>query len=234
LISGNRTLVNLETVLANYFVANRPTLDDVYRWNIPDDVPFGSFNRGTDSSAQANARLKRFLAEVWKKEPAQRMDIATWYVSVWGGIRANKIGTIERYVCLSEEQLAASDLQGVATWSKILTVRNPNYYPIYDARVAASLNALQLVSAIKEPILFPQVPSRNSKIAHFHKLISRRFPEAIRVPRSRAYEDYVSLVGAVARKSGLASPDEVEMILFANAEKLVIKFLNLETNDEPL
>ena len=64
------------------------------------------------------------------------MDIATWYVSVWGGIRANKIGTIERYVRLSEEQLAASDLQGVATWSKILTVRNPNYYPIYDARVA--------------------------------------------------------------------------------------------------
>jgi hypothetical protein len=91
-----------------------------------------------------------------------------------------------------------------------------------------------LVSAIKEPILFPQVPSRNSKIAHFQKWINRRFPGAIRVPRSRAYEAYVSLVGAVARNSGLASSDEVEMILFANAEKLVIKFLNLETSDEPL
>ena len=112
MISGNRTLINLETVLANYFVANRPILDDVYKWNIPDDVPFGSFNRGTDSSAQANARLKRFLAEVWKKEPAQRMDIATWYVSVWGGIRANKIGTIKKYIRLSEKQLATWSYQG--------------------------------------------------------------------------------------------------------------------------
>jgi hypothetical protein len=84
LIFWNRTLINLETVLANYFVENRLTLHDVYRWEIPDEVPFGSFNRGTDSNAKGNAKLKRFLAEVWKKEPAQRMDIATWYVSVWG------------------------------------------------------------------------------------------------------------------------------------------------------
>jgi hypothetical protein len=129
--------------------------------------------------------------------------------------------------------LAASDLKGVATWSKILTVRNPNYYAIYDARVAASLNAIQLISAIKEPIFFPQVPSRNSKISNFQKWISRRFPKAIRVSRNRAYREYVSLVGAVARNSGLASPDEVEMILFANAETLVLKLINLGTNDEP-
>ncbi len=223
-------MINFEKVLTDYVVAVRSTLDDVYRWKIPNDVPFGAFERGTDSSAQANARLKRFLAEVWRKNPAQRLAIATWYVIAWGGIRANKAGTIERYVRLSEEELAASDLQGVATWSKILTVQNPNHYPIYDARVAASLNALQVASDIKETMFFPQVPSRNSAIARFQKWMRLRFPEAIRVPRSRAYGDYVALVGAVAKNSGLTSPDEVEMILFAKAEMLVTKLLNQDTN----
>jgi hypothetical protein len=122
--------------------------------------------------------------------------------------------------------LAESDLQGVATWSKILAVQNPNRYPIYDARVAASLNAIQLASDIKELMLFPQVPSKNSKIVRFQKWIRHRFSKAIRVPRSRAYGDYVSLLGAVARNSGLTAPDEVEMILFADAEILVTKLLN--------
>jgi len=40
-------MTSLEKLLTGYFVEKRPTLDDIYKWKIPNDVPFGSFDRGT-------------------------------------------------------------------------------------------------------------------------------------------------------------------------------------------
>jgi len=154
---------DLEAILSDYLATARPTLDEVYRWNIPEEVPFG-FRRGVDSCARANMRLRRFLSEIWTNEPKSRLNIAKWYVSVWGGIKANKPETIERFVSRSEATLATSPWLGVATWSKILALRNPDTYPIYDARVSAALSAIQFANDINSPILFPQVPSRNTVI----------------------------------------------------------------------
>ena len=75
---------HLEANLSDYFAAARPTLDAVYKWNIPKEVPFG-FERGLDSCARANMRLRRFLSDVWTNEPTLQLAIAKWYVSVWGG-----------------------------------------------------------------------------------------------------------------------------------------------------
>jgi|ERR1700683_5034105 len=89
-------------------------------------------------------RLRRVLSEIWKNEPTRRPEIAAWYVRDWGGIKSNRKETIDKYVCLSEADLTALNMQGVATWSKILVVQNPDTYAIFDARVSAALNALQL------------------------------------------------------------------------------------------
>jgi hypothetical protein len=48
----------------------------------------------------------------------------------------------------------------------------------------------------------------------------------MKLPRSRAYGEYVSLLGTVVKKLGLASPEEVEMVLFANAKILVDQILD--------
>ena len=225
---------DLEPILIDYFATEGPHLDELYNWNIPEIVPFGLFKRQTDSCARANMRLRRFLAEAWRNKAAQRIEIAQWYVSVWGGIRANKNGTIAKYVSLPETELAASGPQGVATWSKILAVRNPDTYPIYDARVCASLSAVQFINRIESPILFPQVPSRNSKIIGFQEWINRKPSGSVtKVRRHRAYGDYVSLLSTVAKKSGLTSPEEVEMVLFANAETLVDQILNSSVRNGP-
>jgi hypothetical protein len=53
----------------------------------------------------------------------------------------------------------------------------------------------------------------------------QRLAAAVKVPRDRAYGDYVSLLGAITKKLGSALPEEVEMILFANAEPLVDQVL---------
>jgi hypothetical protein len=156
-------MINLQSILTEYFVSVRSNLDIDYDWDIPKTIPI-PFVRGTDSCAQANMRLRRGLRNSWINEPARRYELANWYVGVWGGIRRNKIETIQAYCDSSEEQLASSTWKGVATWSKILAIRNPDKYAIYDARVGAALLALQLLQRTTIPILFSHVPSRNKAI----------------------------------------------------------------------
>ena len=125
-------------MLFEYFMSARLTLDKDYVWDIPEELPV-PFVRGADSRARANMRLRRELRNVWINEPARRYELAAWYIRDWGGIRRNDDKTIQVYCDSAEAKLAASTWKGVATWSKILAIRNPDKYPIYDARVGASL-----------------------------------------------------------------------------------------------
>jgi len=214
-------MTGLEAILSDYFIKARPALDEVYDWEVPKNCPF-DFQRGSDSWAQANMRLRRVLSKIWKNEPTRRPEIATWYVSDWGGIKSNRKETIDKYVNLSETELIALNMQGVATWSKILAVQNPDTYAIFDARVSAALNAIQLAKGVETLILFPQLPSQNKEITKFQKWLA---PQSIGKQRP-TYREYVSLLRAVAGKSGLNAPDEVEMVLFANAAVLAGQFGN--------
>ena len=182
-------MTDLESMLFDYFSKERDALDIVYTWNIPEVAPFG-FARGVDSNARANIRLRRFLRDIWEKQPAQRLAIAKWYVSVWGGIKANNDDTIERYVRLSETTLMTSGWRGVATWSKILALRNSDAYPIFDARVSAAISAIQFANGLKSPTLFPQVPSRNSKIASFQKWLKQQSSSRLKPSYGRASGPY--------------------------------------------
>jgi hypothetical protein len=205
----------LEDILHRYFVSERARLDAVYTWKIPEEGAFG-FKRGEGSNARENMRLRRFLRDLWNSAPTRQSDIARWYVSVWGGIRSNKFETIERYIQQSESTFMRSDWRGVATWSKILAIRDPDSYAIYDARVGAALMAVQVLNEVENPLTFPQVPSRNSTINKFQIWLAQRsLPK-----RTPAYGDYISLLNSVCEKSAVASLDEVEMLLFANAEDL--------------
>jgi len=210
----------LEAILSDYFITARRALDDVYDWEVPKNCPF-DFQRGSDSCARANMRLRRVLSKIWKNEPTRRLEVAIWYVRDWGGIISNRKETIDKYVCLSEGDLTALNMQGVATWSKILAVQNPDTYAIFDARVSAALNAIQLAKGVETSLLFPQLPTRNTKIKKFQEWLRR---QSFRKQRP-TYRDYVSLLRIVAKKSGLNAPEEVEMVLFANAEVLAGQFV---------
>jgi hypothetical protein len=104
--------------------------------------------------------------------PTRRLEVAIWYVRDWGGVKSNRKETLDKYVGLSEADLTALNMQGVATWSKILAVQNPDTYAIFDARVSAALNAIQLAKGIETSILFPQLASRNTKIKKFQKWLA--------------------------------------------------------------
>jgi len=101
-------------------------------------------------------------------------------------------------------------------------MRNPDKYPIYDARVGAALVALQFVKGTTNLILFSQVPSRNNAVRDFQYRI-KQSPGI----KGQTYKEYVALLTAVAEKSKLSSPEEIEMVLFANSLSLVAKCQHL-------
>lgn len=76
----------LDHLLQAFVAAKAPDLDKTYVWKIPDHWPICTFERGSDSLAQANLRLKRALSTAWHDRPDDRASIERWYVSNWGGV----------------------------------------------------------------------------------------------------------------------------------------------------
>jgi len=212
----------LRECLSRFHAKNAPRLDELYRWPIPRlDIGI-PFEQGSDSLTKANMRLKRTLNAAWQDaHEARRFEIAHWYVARWGGVKRNKRETLEDIVAASEKELLSRGMSGIATWSKVLVVKDPDRYAIFDARVATSINALQLIGRHERPILFPSLPSQNRTITQFQKWLRERgFERSRYVAKAEVYPAYLEILGDVAKGLGLASLDEIEMALFANAETL--------------
>lgn len=96
-------------------------------------------------------------------------------MSDWGGIHGNAKKTIRRYISDLEKQEPKTPLAGVSSYSKIYAIAKPHDYAIYDSRVAASLNALQLLKLedSDQGLAFPYVQSRNRAVARFQARWSR-------------------------------------------------------------
>jgi hypothetical protein len=210
----------LARLLAEFVDEKGKLLDETYVWKVPTRWPDCGFERGTDSLAAANIRLRRALSAAWHERPADRASIEKWYVAAWGGVRANREKTLAAYAASSDEELLGRGIAGVASWSKILVVRRPERFAIYDARVGAALNALQIARGSQLPLLFPRVPSRNKIIGKYQANEASMAHAASRVPKQRAYRAYLDLISSVAKNLNFANLDRVEMALFANAEQL--------------
>ena len=216
-----RYLTALCTGLGQYLKQVGPELDEAYRWEIPPLLDGISFERGSDSLAMANARLKRALSAAWHEQPERRLEIARWYVATWGGVRANREATLRSYIAQSADEIVKRGAAGVATYSKILAIINPDRYPIFDARVATALNALQILQAHGRPVIFSSLPSRNTTVQKFQAWMHTQDQgRAHKVLPSRPYPTYLRVLTEVARAARLSSVDKIEMLLFAKAEDL--------------
>lgn len=133
-----------------------------------------------------------------------------------------------------DEKLLELGISGVASYSKVLAIRDPKAYAIYDARVAVSLNAIQLIAGCSEGWIFPFLPGRNkvtgdtvhkrgfSQCCRFKpKAVLERHPDWERVPRHSAYVRYLDLLKILRHEAQDMSIQEMEMALFADAEALV-------------
>lgn len=224
IVPTQEQLDQLLDLLTPYIEREAQGLHVNYVWTMPKQIPLKDFACDGLSNAHAVMKLKRALAARWRSDPDGRSDLATWIVASWGGVRRNDPATLQSYVRRTEEDLATGGLKGVASWSKILTIRDPEQFAIFDARVSASLNAIQLMSD-RVQLLFPNLPTRNTKLPEFQRSLRKRIQRRpyYQIASTQIYPTYMRLMNGVAQRLGHSSPDTAEMVLFANFEALAIQ-----------
>lgn len=221
--------MDLEKLAAQ--ILSQLNLDKItYTWKVSDRswLALGTHFREIEDNAARNTALRSFLRDEWHSSTlSRRLELATWMVRDWGGIKTNKEETIERYVLLAGSADPQVKFYGISSFTKVLTIVDSDRYAIYDARVATSLNALQLITGC-HALAFPYPPGRNSEIDQpktkkgfsdvftRRELLSRGFSS---VRKDDSYRLYLDLLGLIRRASGKTLL-EIEMQLFGQAIEL--------------
>jgi hypothetical protein len=214
-----------DTIIA-FVKLNHERLDDVYTWEFSEDAtPFDLHLPGGTNRARTIA-LKKILHERWLVSNFQDKEkIIRWFISEWGGIKTNSAKTITAYANASPQELISRGTIGVASWSKALCIYDPEQYAIFDARVACSINLLQIRAEIRRPSWFPGLSSRNRAIIRANRFLSQeaRSSHWQRLPAKDFYRHYLNLLEIVSNQLNGIPMYEIEMLLFSLAEELANK-----------
>lgn len=170
-----------------------------------------------------NIFLKKISADIWSR--SDKLMLVNWIVRDWGGIRGNKNETLKQYIEEINQGQYPSKIKGVATYSKILSFMDPQKFAIYDARVAISLNAIQLISGVKKGVAFCYLPGRNAALNLFRKEPSTHINVLgdggwQKINSDDCYAMYIRSLKAASKIIGNENLYELEMSLFADAERL--------------
>ena len=215
-----------------YFDNELPKLKDSYRWKIP---RIDGFNKCGEYDYSSNVELKEYFHNKWHDACSdEKTIIAKQVVSDWGGVRGNRDSTLDHYVSEAVSSKPSCLLKGVASYSKIFSITDLAKYAIYDARVAVSLNAIQWNAGSKCGLTFNYVPGRNNVTGNAIKKTGFAFRQEFRtanliksgwhhVPRDKTYRTYLDLLTACLRTFPTYKLYDLEMVLFANAEKECLK-----------
>lgn len=139
-----------------------------------------------------------------------------------GWNKKNDDGKITSYALDSPASLIAKGSQGIASWSKALCIRCPFNYAIYDARVALSLNCLQIVAAAEQPTIFPLLAGQNKQINAGSKVVRQYAIKHNWQPVAERffYDKYNTILSAAAKTLNVKLYT-LEMLLFATAPGLL-------------
>lgn len=192
-----------------------------YKWRIPAELPSGIPRPTGKNDFERAIALRKCINVELRNKPKRKIELTNFYISKWGGVRANSPATILAYAREEDATLIARRTKGIASWSKALSIRDPNKYAIYDARVAFSLNALQTNRKVSDPIFFPLVAGRNSQLREPTRQIRSEVKKekSETHPGESFYLAYLRLLNDVARRLKVTI-GEVEMCLFASAVDL--------------
>lgn len=212
--------------LLNQFIQDRlETVTQHYPWAIntvflPDGIVL---DNGTNY--YQNIQLKRLLYEQFEQVPKEsRVNLITYYISKWGGVRSNAAATLHQYTTIDPQELIrVRKIKGIASWSKALCVRNPSQYAIFDARVSATLNLLQLQGLNEQDRRwFPRLSTRNKTIIQVNQLV--RNARGVYHSNEGVYNAYLSLIRNTAESLN-TDIHTVEMTLFTYPMELYTQML---------
>jgi hypothetical protein len=215
----------LEGALLRFIEAHHSKLSDAYDWKFSLlGFPSANFEITGNSPYEQSKSLRRFIHSAIAQDDKLKVKYQKWYVRDWGGVRGNKESTLDGYIKSSASELKLLGVKGVATWSKILSIRDPEKYAIYDARVALSINSLQLLENIKEATIFPQLPSRNNSfvVPAQKAIVKSSFFSRTKFPDF--YQVYLDMLRNVAQR-GPWDIQDIEMALFSYSRDLSLVWL---------
>jgi len=200
--------------------------------------------------------LKKELCSQWKKAVESNnqdklVEITKYIVQDWGGIKSNKEDKIKEYAESAKkdadknlDELSFS-LSGIASYSKVLSIANPSRFAIFDARVAVSIVAIQLLSETEKGIHLGFLSGRNKIVGHNNDKLGFsqkddfkkkhiRFDNWEKPKRNDVYKMYLEILRKDATELG-KDISELEMALFTDAEKLAdlcFTEFQIETTDD--
>lgn len=221
----------LEEVVAQLSKKYIDSENDWYSWReIKEDRLPEGIVLPTGNQYKKNIALKKKLSSQLKRAKTrdEKLTLFKYYISTWGGIHGNSAETMNLYCQSTPSELIEMGSKGIASWSKALCITDPDKYAIYDARVAASLNSIQIIRNIENKVLYPVLTSRNVTVSKGIKLITKiaRKHNWKYASECRFYRDYLKLLESVSRVSNGScnvSICTIEMLLFAKAEELVVE-----------
>lgn len=217
--------MNIKQALINFSKDSIGNLSTVYNWPINlEHLPVELNIRGNDLYAK-NIDLRFQLNSSYLKSNTfeEKYHLLKWYIYNWGGVKTNDQKTLELYTSSSPHELIERGSKGIASWSKALSIINPQEYAIYDARVAMSLNALQIIHNVDNPLHYPPLQSRNKTINNCKDQIQPVIKEWTKVKDQEFYQIYLKLLKDVASDLGNdTNHHDIEMLLFAYAEELAL------------
>lgn len=190
------------------------------------------FDRSGETGYDATLELKRFLRCKWvaAKGDESKLAVARTVIADWGGVRGNTNATLKKYVLEAAKQNPDTPFSGVASYSKLFAVASPDRFAIYDARVAACLNAVQFVHNPATGLAFNYCPGRNQIVGNANNQQGFAFRPEFTVagltdrgwstlPRAETYARYLSLLSECRKALPNYRIHDFEMLLFANAER---------------
>lgn len=237
--------------LCVYFKKELIKLETNYHWSVP---KIGGFNPSGKSNYEQNVQLKHHFHKRWSQATSMedKLLIAKDVIAKWGGVRNNKDSTLEKYIARID-RMADTDgqlempLQGVASYSKLYSIVDMKRFAIYDARVAACLNAVQYNYSVGKGTAFNYVPGRNNIVGHAGKKIGFVHQTDFQkkklltmgwesVSGKDTYNRYLDTLHSClkeidqpANKTSYHLHD-LEMVLFANAETECSKAMSMSSN----
>jgi len=222
----------LESLILDYYQKNKHKLINEYKWKVDKSkIPSIILLNNDDQNFRLNLELKKQLTSKFGISNKKiKNELIHYYIYHWGGIHSNHKKTLKKYYNSNPKDLICLGHKGIASWSKALTVHDYNKYAIFDARVSAALNCIQINN--NEAFLFPILPSRNNKIKCFNnkiKYIAKERKWTV-VPRNQFYRNYLRLLNNVSKKADVTIA-HIEMCLFAFAEDIHPEKIDLFKNN---
>lgn len=153
-------------------------------------------------------------------------ELADWMVADTGGITSNSDETILNFTKMAAAQGLVESKKGISSYSKILSAKDRFKYQIFDTRVAAALNILQLSYFGERRFYFEVDGAREKSVREFTNFFKKRSFTLIgfgNIKKELGMSDYnyytllANKMAYYARREAI----EIEMMLFDYSLNLV-------------